>query len=306
MKWPGRLKLDETKFGPREKGWAVLFAVVVVGMTGYRWGVKPRIEAADDARSAYAQTENELARLEAERPDVEARRAQVDALRSQVASAYQELETLEEGLLNRQDQDLLLEQLVAERKRYRLQINAVRPLKDEKDKEPDKAKEEAGFYQRLLVQIDVYAGFDDLVRYLDLLETQRPYQRIQGVKVKIEGQEMVRPRALLTLETFLADLPEKVAKRREEVFAVVEQIAQSEAKDPFLAREKPKEETAATGLELTGIFGDGASAAAMINGEPYQIGDVIQGKRIVAILGDRVVLEQGARRYVLYARREGE
>jgi len=306
------------KVGPREKAWLVLFSVVMTGSVGYRFVVKPRMDMAEDARGAWVRVENEVVQIEAQKPDLAARRARVEALRAQVANTYRELEGSEAGLLRRQDQDILLEQLVAERKRLHLQINAVKPLKEEDASGEDSrgsegARDETAgkrgmlsFYQRLLVQLDIYGAYGDVVEYVRILETQRPYQRVQGAKVKIEGQDKVRPRALITLETLLADAPEAVEARRREIFGSVEQMAAVEGKDPFLAQEKPKEEVVTVGLDLTGIFGQGTALMAIINGEGYRVGDVIQGKRIVAILADRVVLEQGARRFVLYGRRAGE
>ena len=297
-----RSLLGGAKMDPREKTWIVLFAVVTVWMVGFRSFVRPRIGAARKAKTAVQRMENELLRLEAKRPDVQERRNQVDALKLEVTNAYHHLEGLEEGLLNRQDLDLLLEQMVAHHKQLQLQLNAVRPMKDDSEKSQDSghASVESTFYKRFLVQLDVYASFDNLIAYLKALEQQAPYQRVRGVLVKIEGQDMVRPRALVWLQALLADAPERVTQRRQEVFALVEQAAKREAKDPFLALEKPKEEQLAVGLELNGVFGTEGHLSALINGENYEIGDVIQGKRIIAIQSDRVVLEQGARRFLLY------
>lgn len=302
-------------FGRREKAWTLAFVAVVLGVVGYRSVIAPRMDAADDARSRWVRTDNELTRLQASRPDVEGQRAAVDALRGQVATLYQELEGLEEGLLNRQDLDLLLQQLVAERQRYQLQINAVKPLKEEPVKgaaapavkDAKEAKEGAGqptFYRGYQVQLDVLTTFDHLINYIRSLDAQRPYQRVTAVKVKIEGQEMVKPHSLILLETLLADAPEKIAKRRQEIFAMTESVTQQAERDPFLPREKPKEEQVAVGLELSGVFGIGADTAALINGEAYRVGETVQGKRVVAIFPDRVVLEQGAKRFLLYPRRE--
>ena len=300
--------LGGMKVGPREKTWAVLLTVVAVWTMGFRSLVRPRIEAARKAKAAVQRMENELLRLEAKRPDIEARRNQVDTLKSEVTNTYHHLETLEEGLLNRQDLDVLLEQMVAHQKRLQLQMNAVRPMKDdtEKSQEAGRSSIESTFYKRFLVQLDVYAAFEDLIAYLKALEQQAPYQRVRALLVKIEGQDMVRPRALVWLQALLADAPDRVAERRQEVFALVEQAAKREAKDPFLALEKPKEEQLAVGLELNGVFGAGDHLSALINGESYEVGDVIQGKRIVAIQSDRVVLEQGARRFLLHGGHSSE
>jgi len=117
---------------------------------------------------------------------------------------------------------------------------------------------------------------------------------------------VLRPRALILTETLLGETPEQVEKRRTEVFAMLERLSARQLKDPFLASEKPKEEQQAVGLELTGVFGEASSLTALINGEAYQVGDMVQGKRIVAIQRDQVVLEQGSRRFLLYPQGGGE
>ncbi len=301
----GALRLG--KFGPREKALTLVFVVVTVWAVGYRNILRPRTVTVRKAKAAYVKLDNELVRLQAERPDVDARRKQFEKVQAQVTDFYHELEHMEEGLLNRQDLDVLLDQVVAERKRLQVQINAVTPLKDEASKgEGRRGREEPAFYRRLFIQVDAYAPFDDLIAYIKALEGRGPYQHVQGVAVKVEGQETVRPRALIMLETLLADTPEQKEKRHTEVFAALEQIAARQAKDPFLAKEKPKEEQAAVGLELTGVFGEGSSRAALINGETYTVGGVIQGKRIVEIQPDHVVLEQGSKRFLLYTQRVGE
>lgn len=296
------------KFGRREKALSIVFAAVVVGMIGYRAALRPRTEEVQKARNAIEQLENDLSRLEAERPDLDARRAELEQMRTQIGELFQELEGLETGLLNRQDLDILLDQVVAKRSKLQVQVNSVKPLKDEPKKGADRDKKnpEAEFYKRLFMQIDSYAGFDDLISYVKALEAQSPYQRVQSVLIKIEGQDVVRPRALILTETLLASAPELVQKRRSDVFGALEKLAQRQAKDPFAPGEKPKEEQPAVGLELSGVFGSGETLTALINGEPYKVGESIQGKRIVEIHADRVVLEQGSRRFLLYGQRGAE
>jgi len=296
------------KFGQREKLWTVVFAAVVMGIMGYRMILSPRLSAVKRAKTTAGKLENELVRLETQRPDLTIRRAHVEQLRTQISQLLHELEGLEEGLLNRQDLDVLLEQVVAKPSRLRVQINAIKPLKDEprNGTQADRGRAEMGFYKQLFIQIDSYAPFDDLIAYIKALEAHSPYQRVRGITVKVEGQDLVRPRSLIMVETLLANTPEQVATRRTEVFGVLEQVLARQAKDPFLAREKPKEEQVAVGLELTGVFGGGPSLTALINGEPYHVGEVIQGKRIVAIFQDHVVLEQGSQQFLVYGQRGPE
>lgn len=299
-----RIKAGSLKIGPREKLGIIMLAVVGVVGVGYQRLIATQMRAAGRARTAYLQSEHDIVKLEAKRPPVKERRAQADRLQAQVTSVYQQLEDMEQGLLNRQDLNELLQQVVANRDRLELQMNSVRPVKDETGGGADRAaaSTNAAIYTPLLIQIDTYAAFHRLIAYIEALEHQGPYQRVLGVNVKMEGQDMVRPRALILVQTLLAETSEKVAQRREEILETAAQLARRDAKDPFVPLEKPKEEQVAIGLELTGVFGTPGSMTALINGESYQVGDLIQGKRIVAIAPDRVVLEQGARRFLLSGR----
>lgn len=296
------------KFGRREKAWVVVCSAVILGMIGYRSALRPRIEAVREAKADVERLDNELVRLEADRPDLDAKRAHLEDLRAQIEELLHELEQLEVGLLNRQDLDVLLDQVVKQRGRLQVQVNSVKPLKDEPRKGTDRDRKgaEEEFYKRLFMQVDSYAGFDDLISYVKALESQSPYQRVRGVQVKIEGQDVVRPRALILMETLLASAPEHAQKRRTEVFGMLDKLVQRTVKDPFVPLEKPKEEQPAVGLELSGVFGSGKSLTALINGEPYQVGDAIQGKKIIEIRPDRVVMEQGSRRFLLYGQRGAE
>ena len=295
------------KFGGREKAFLVLLAVAATGTTGYRAVIRPRTELVAKTRKLYHAAQEELRKLEAQRPNVEARRAQVQTMRDQGASTYRELEGLEEGLLGRDDFDVLLQRVSANQKRFRLTMNGIKPMREEAERQPTRADKSAEpiFYRKLSVQIDANAAFDDLIAYIKALELQGPYQHVRGVRVKLENQDTLRPRTLILLQTLLADTPEQLAKRRKEVFAMVARIAQRQAKDPFLPVEKPREEETLVGLQLSGVFGEGADMTALINGDSYHVGEEIEGKRITAIQADRVVFEQGARRFFLYTAKSG-
>ena len=294
------------KFGGREKALVILLVMAGLGVGGYPSVVRIRAEQVKKAKRTYEKTQDELRKLEAQRPNVDARRAEVQTMRDQVASTYKELEGLEEGLLGRDDFDVLLHEVEANHQRYHLTLNSVKPMREDVDRPTGRDKNaEPIFYRKLSVQIDANAAFDDVIGYVKALEKRSPYQRVRGVRVKLENQETGRPRVLVLLQTLLADTPEQLKKRRNEVFAMVERMAQREAKDPFLPVEKPREEETLVGLQLSGVFGEGAEMTALINGEPYKVGDEIDGKRITVIRSDRVIFEQGARRFLLYAARPG-
>lgn len=306
----GLFQGGELRFGRREKTWAVVLGWMVVGLWGYRAFVQPRAEAAREAYEELKDARKELARLEAERPDLRVLEEQIRGLQAQVGSTYQQLEDLENGLLYRQDVDLLLERLVADQKKLNLRINAVEPLKNSPAKEkvlPRAGKTQVpSFYKRLFVQVDASATFEQLIAYLNVLEGQGPYQRVHGAQVKIEkkeaGTEEGNPRAVILVESLLADTSEHRADQRKRIFSLIEDVSTREKKDPFMARERPKEEKEVSDMNLSGIFGAGGVLSALIDGETRQEGDLVKGKRIVRILPDQVILEQGDQRYILRER----
>ena len=280
---------------------------VAVGFWGHRTLVQPRMEAAREAYEELRDAREELTRLEAQRPDLRALEDQIRGLQKQVGNTYQQLEDLENGLLYRQDVDLLLERLVADQKKLNVRINSVEPLKDSpaKQKILSQGGKEAvpSFYKRLFVKVDASATFEHLIDYLNALEGQGPYQRVHGAQVKIEkkegGTEEASPRAVILVESLLADTSEHRSEQRKRIFSLMEDVSTRERKDPFLAREKPKEEKEELDSNLSGIFGAGGVLSALIDGEARQEGDLVKGKRIVQILPDQVILEQGDQRYIL-------
>ena len=298
------LRGGSPRFGLREKSWAIALAVTAIAVWGNGAWIRPRARLLREAREGLEEANNRLIELEAKRPNLQERQRKIRGLQEQLGGTFQQLEGLEEGLLYRQDQDLLLERLVADRKKYKLEINSVEPLKEKEPARPA-GKEKTGaaaqeaFYKRLFIQVDAFATFEDLIRYLQSLEDQGPYQRVQGVKVKMEKGEKALPRTAILLEILLADTPARREEMRKKVAALVEEQSAREGKDPFLAQERPRDEKEASGMELSGIFGDGQKFTALIDGNTYQVGDTVQDKKIVEIRTDRVILEKGEERYVL-------
>ncbi|MDP8217326.1 MAG: hypothetical protein P9M03_01230 [Candidatus Theseobacter exili] len=85
-------------------------------------------------------------------------------------------------------------------------------------------------------------------------------------------------------------------------------------RDPFASPLKPSEELQILekslievkediGMTLTGIVLRGKSSSAVVNREIVRVGDIIEGKKVIAIEKDRVVLSDGKKKYILYLRR---
>ncbi len=301
-----RLNLSFAKMGPREKSWAILWVAVVLSFLYLRMVFQPRARQVRDIRSQVSGLERQKMSLEAKQPNLKKRQEAIDSLKKEIVVRFDELTEAEQNLLDVQDVDALLESLVKDRAKFELYLNSIRPVsqKEPSAVEPTKAgpasRSQADPYRKLLIQIDLFGTFQGLLSYVDFLEQMRPYQEVQGVRVKVEGKEVSRPHALVTVSSLMGETIKEKEQRRQEIFALVEEVVAREKKDPFLTGERPKEVVPAVGLELAGIFSEaGKPVAAMINNEIYSVGQVVQGKRIVAIEPNRVLLEQGNRRFVL-------
>ena len=300
------------KMGAREKTWIVAWVTVVLWLGYVRLIQHPRSvelrEVADQLSSAARQKISLLAK----QPDVAKKQQAIEAVKKEIASGYETLTVAEENLLNDQDVDQLLESLVKDRRKFELILNSIRPIQQKEPSlmEPAKAgqgQQAAEPYRRLLVQLDLFGTFQGLVSYVDFLEQMRPYQEVQSIKVKVEGKETSRPHAIVQVSVLMGQTAKEKEEARKEIFAAVGEVAQKETKDPFLTNERPKEVVQAVGLELSGILSEGGKpVAAMINNDIYGVGQVIQGKRIVAIEQNQVILEQGNRRFVLVAGQQRE
>ena len=110
-------------------------------------------------------------------------------------------------------------------------------------------------------------------------------------------------------EVISARLSEKPA-----IADIREELSYSE-RDPFASPLEPSEEVEVieesfievekdTGIVLTGIILRGESPSAIVNRKIVRIGDIVEGKKVIVIRKDAVVLSDGKRKYVLYLRRK--
>ena len=78
----------------------------------------------------------------------------------------------------------------------------------------------------------------------------------------------------------------------------VASLAAAEPRDPFMFGARATD--AATGRgQLNGILWDAAKPLAIIDGEPRDIGAVVDGWTVVSIAPDQVVIERAGRRETL-------
>lgn len=85
-------------------------------------------------------------------------------------------------------------------------------------------------------------------------------------------------------------------------------------RDPFASPLKPSEELQILekslievkediGMTLTGIVLRGKMLSAVVNRKIVRVGDIIEGKKVIVIEKDQVVLSDGKKKYLLYLRR---
>lgn len=293
------------KMGAREKAWVIVWVTVILWSGYVRLMHHPRALSLREVAGQISSAQRQKGSLLAKQPDVEKKQQAIETLKGEITAGFEALTAAEENLLNEQDVDELLKSLVKDRRKFEMMLNSVRPVQQKEPSavepsKPGEAKPVAEPYRRLLIQMDLFGTFQGLVNYVNFLERMRPYQEVQNIKVKVEGKEISRPHAIVWVSVLMGQTAQEKEESRKEIFAVLGEVAVREGKDPFLTTEKPKEMVQAVGLELSGILSEaGRPVAAMINNEIYGVGQVIQGKRIVAIEQGQVILEQGNRRFIL-------
>jgi len=300
------LELLKAKLGPREKMWIVVWAVIVLALLQIKGFIVPRAQAIQDqAEEIYTLEEDKISTL-AKQPNVQEQQGRIDDVKQSISDLYDQLVLAEKDLLDFQDVDRLLESLVKDRRKFAMQLNSIRPIKQKETSLVSSKQKALEPYRKLNVQLDLFSTFQGLLDYIDFLEQMRPYQKVDGAQVKVEGKDVSRPHAVLLLSVLMGDTLEQQETQREEVLALLGDEERREKKDPFLTSERPKEMVQAVGLVLTGVFSEeGRPVAAMINNEIYRVGQVVQGKRIIGIEDNRVYLEQGNRRFVLLPSKGG-
>ncbi len=295
------------KMGAREKSWIVLWVAIVLTVLFFQGIHRPRTSKIREAVRQINALDRQKTLLLVGQPDIKRRQEFLTSLKKEIASAYDRLLEIERDLLDVQDVDTLLESFVKDRSRFEMRLNSIRPVqqKEPTTVEATQAGPSGGPagpepYRKLRIQVDALSSFQGLLNYVGFLEQMRPYQEVEGIKVKVEGKEISTPHAVLLVSVLMGETLEQKEARKREVFALLEDMVSREQKDPFLTAEKPKEVAQAVGLRLTGIFSEGGRpVAAMINNEIYRVGDLIEQKRIVAIEPTRVLLEHGNRRFIL-------
>jgi hypothetical protein len=293
-----------SKLGGREKLGIVVWTLVMLGFFYTRGVYQPWAERLKETYDQIEALRNEQEWLKSKQPDIEERRQTVSNLKTEISTRHGKLIEAEKELLDLQDVDKLLESFIKERGQFELVINSVRPVKEETSRadisSDPKSEKQAEPYQKLTVQLDMFATFQGLVDYIDFLEKMQPYQGVTKVKVEVEGKDVSKPHAVLLVSVLLGETLGRREQGREEVFALLDETQKREKKDPFLTRDKPKELVTAVGLSLSGVFWEGEQPiAAMINNEMYRVGQQVMGKQIVSIEAGRVLLEQGNRRFIL-------
>ena len=112
--------------------------------------------------------------------------------------------------------------------------------------------------------------------------------------------------------------PEGISVRRTEK-PVVTNISEKSLypeveRDPFASPLKPSEELQILekslievkediGMTLTGIVLRGEKLSAVVNRKIVRVGDIIEGKKVIVIEKEQVVLSDGKKKYLLYLRR---
>jgi hypothetical protein len=158
-------------------------------------------------------------------------------------------------------------------------------------------------YEEIPFSIAVTGGYPELSDFLYQLEYQRDFLVRD---VNLSRAEPAGVRADFQLAALLprstppaATEPEKDPGRPTSLELARDPFTRAPAVLVTGADGRPAFLNVPPGLALSGIFSSGGRVAAIINHEPYRVGDVIENKRITRITRDGVEMTDDARTYFL-------
>lgn len=288
--------------GSRQGRMALLaLAIVMIWFVGYVRLYQPGSEKLGRLKSRIHKVEEKIAEMKQQMPDItreqdmlEEKDRMVEALRSQLHEA-------EQRLPSRQELAPILEQITRSEEGAAVSILAIKPVKEnEKEKKRKGEAAEPRFYPLERFEIEMLAGFWELVRYLARLEQVSPYFSFPGLQIFMEkGREGI-PKVRLEVATLLLDQFARGIKR-ESVFEedIPKFSYEGAERDPFRAGvESTAAATSSENYKVTGVIWQGGRKVAIINNEVVREGDTLGKNAKVITIGDtKIVIEEGARQY---------
>ena len=252
---------------------------------------KPQRDTAYRMRRESESLNRKVDDMRSKIPDMKREERLISEEKRSLRILQEELSSLEAQLPRQSGLPQLLGELVAQASGYSIDFISIKPLPAKKKKE----------YAHMDIEMKFNAAYSDLTNYLRRLENVSQFLAVSDVtmeKMKDKPSETT-----LILSTILGEAGRKPPLSEQEAVAAVEPIALK--RDPFVSQEvKEIEKETKQAYRLSGTVSRGRRSTAIIDGNVYRIGDVIENKTIKKILPNMVVLGNGKESIVLTIKKD--
>ncbi len=273
----------------RERIAVIVFASIAALALYYNVIYKP---LAGSTRTYINQTKRlnkQLLTIKTQDPEIQAR---LETIETKEAAEKKTLERIEE-MENRLPSKKASSRLISEFTRLAKNIK-IESIRQKIDKGED--------YSRIFVEIQFDASFNDVVRYIERIETISPFLKVEELEIKEPRNRKKEKGGLIRLvvSSLLGDVPfsEQLKAKEKEKGEI-----SSELRDIFVSKVRPEATKTKIDMKIEGITYNKDVATGIINGEVVKEGSTIEGYTVKQILFDKITLTDGVEKYVLSVER---
>ncbi|MDP8259571.1 MAG: hypothetical protein P9L96_00995 [Candidatus Gygaella obscura] len=248
----------------------------------------PSVKKTQGLELQLQQLEAQAKEIKIQFPDVEVDKKQYQASQEQIKQLKNNLYFLERDLFDPNQLFKAIEEIIQSRPDdYNIEFISLRPI------EPEEIKQ---VYDSFDYEIVFKAEFLDIVKYLRRLKDLYPALRVNYVQMSTPSEgDFLYTHVVLGISIILGkpQLIEKINFSRGVDFSKTVQPFVSESKLNMLKNSLTES------MKLEGIIFNKDKSIAVINNTTLKVNDLINGKKVLRIMADRVLLEQSGTLYEL-------
>ncbi len=248
----------------------------------------PSVKRAQGLKMQLQQLERQAQEIKMQFPDVEVDKKQYETSQDQIKQLKKDLYLLEKDLFDPNQLSKAIEQVIQSRpEEYNIEFVSLRPIEQEQTQK---------VYDSFEYEIVFKAGFIDIVKYLARLNDLYPSLRVNYVQMSTpQDADFLYTNVVLGISIILGkpQLVEKVNFSKDATFEKAIQPFVSEFKLDLIKN------SLAQSMKLEGIIFNKDKSIVVIDNMTLKVDDVINGKRVLSIMPDKVLLEQSGTIYEL-------
>lgn len=280
------VSLRYNRLGKRQKIliWLLIFSLLVNLYINKIF--MPRLRQLSFFKNKSEELNNRIFAIKAEMPSIEEEKTQLQTLRDKNKQLCGELNSLENKLPESYRTPQLLGELASQASEWKIEFAYIKPLETSDVMEKE--------YALLYIEMQLNAPYYDFLGYLNKLENLSAYLNIQDIVIEETKETGFFGEISVTLVistllnkevAFLRNMGKKEGISLEEFFKRNLFIPESLEMKSYVKESK---------YVLGGITFSGKNSTAIINGEIYKIGDILDNKGVIEqILPNMVIIKYG-------------